>query len=104
MSTMLEYVDKHRNQIRAGLENEQAPARIRQVLDDHFVRMLSYYNEACTQDSLREYAASYIMLARSSLSLIDCTGEIRVWEERRDRKSTRLNSSHPTTSRMPSSA
>ena len=34
----------------------------------------------------------------------DCTSDVVPEDTTKDRKSTRLNSSHPTTSRMPSSA
>ena len=49
-----------------------------------------------TVDTLREFDPKYINITTHRSEY--------VYKELGDRKSTRLNSSHPTTSRMPSSA
>ena len=83
MSTMLEYTDKARSGIMAQLGDADDAAKIRRTLDTHLVRMLTAFNEDCSSDILREYAASLVTLWRSSLSWIDSGGEIRIWEEKR---------------------
>ncbi len=83
MSTMLEYTERARSVIMADLGEADDPARIRRSLDNHLVRMLTAWNEDCSSDILREYAASLVTLWRSSLSWIDSGGEIRIWEEKK---------------------
>ena len=56
-----------------------------------------YDNEEVNYDKLEELINMQIDNGTDAIIIAGTTGE-------RDRKSTRLNSSHPTTSRMPSSA
>ena len=59
----------------------------------------------------KEYSAEQAVMIAAHTAALTCTNDLKreafakaIYQKARDRKSTRLNSSHPSISRMPSSA
>ena len=69
--------------LRSRLDSAKDASRLIRVLDDHLSQMLLAHNEQCSDPLLQEAAGQMISSARGILSLLECTGEVRVWERTR---------------------
>lgn len=76
---MIDYLDRDRDRILAGLKGAHSPAEAQQVLEKETDRLLLQYNEDCTSVRVRDAAAGMMQAVRSSLPFLDSAGEPRVW-------------------------
>ena len=64
----------------------------------------SFYAEISGKEITAAWIPDGYLSYRSTIDQVECRLTYQSWKDIRDRKSTRLNSSHESTSRMPSSA
>ena len=76
---MIDYLDRDRDRILAGLKGAHSPAEAQQVLEKETDRLLLQYNEDCTSVRVRDAAAGMMQAVRSSVPFLDSAGEPRVW-------------------------
>ncbi len=76
---MIDYLDRDRDRILAGLKGAHSPAEAQQFLEKETDRLLLQYNEDCTSMRVRDAAAGMMQAVRSSVPFLDSTGEPRVW-------------------------
>ena len=76
---MIDYLDRDRDRILAGLKGAHSPAEAQQVLEKETDRLLLQYNEDCASVRVRDAAAGMMQAVRSSVPFLDSAGEPRVW-------------------------
>ena len=62
-----------------GLRSAGPPEAAQKVLEKETDRLLLQYNEECTSVRVRDAAAGMMQAVRSSIPMLDSTGEARVW-------------------------
>lgn len=78
---MIDYLDRDRDRILAGLKGAHSPAEAQQVLEKETDRLLLQYNEDCTSMRVRDAASGMMQALRSSVPFLDSAGEPRVWRQ-----------------------
>ena len=76
---MIDYLDRDRDRILAGLKGAHSPAEAQQFLEKETDRLLLQYNEDCASVRVRDAAAGMMQAVRSSVPFLDSAGEPRVW-------------------------
>ena len=76
---MIDYLDRDRDRVLAGLKGAHSPAEAQQVLEKETDRLLLQYNEDCASVRVRDAAAGMMQAVRSSVPFLDSAGEPRVW-------------------------
>ena len=76
---MIDYLDRDRDRILAGLKGAHSPAEAQQFLEKETDRLLLQYNEDCASVWVRDAAAGMMQAVRSSVPFLDSAGEPRVW-------------------------
>ena len=75
------YLEKDRERFTASLKQAQTPERTIPVIESEYDRILYEYNEQCESDYERRCAAMILQTARMAAPLVDCDGEIKIWEQ-----------------------
>lgn len=76
---MIDYLDRDRDRILAGLKGAHSPAEAQQFLEKETDRLLLQYNEDCASVWVRDAAVGMMQAVRSSVPFLDSAGEPRVW-------------------------
>lgn len=79
MKKMIEFLDEDRERVMTGLKSAATPEAAQKVLEKETDRLLLQYNEECTSVRVRDAAAGMMQAVRSSIPMLDSTGEARVW-------------------------
>ncbi len=79
MKKMIEFLDEDRERVMTGLKSAGTPEAAQKVLEKETDRLLLQYNEECTSVRVRDAAAGMMQAVRSSIPMLDSTGEARVW-------------------------
>ena len=72
--TMTEFLEKDKDRLIADLSAAGDPVRAQ----------LIRYNEQCEDEKLQEAAGYMIGIARMALTLTDCIGDVKIWEQKKD--------------------
>lgn len=75
-----ELLEKDKARLIGRLENAQNPEQAARECEDELGRILLEYNENATSDRVSEAAYYSMQTAKSAISLVDSTGEIRAYE------------------------
>ena len=75
------YLEKDREKLLASLKQAGTPERAIPVIESEFDRLLYEYNEQCSDDFERRCAAEMLQTARMAVPLLDCIGDIKIWEQ-----------------------
>ena len=76
---MIDLLEEDKEKLEQSLVRSGTPQEAQDVLQGELDRMLLRYNETCSEDLVREAAASITQTARTAVQVIDSTGEVRVW-------------------------
>lgn len=79
---MIGLLEEDKEQLEQSLTRCASPAKAQEVLEKQLDRMLLRYNEACSEEAVREAAAAFVQTAKTAVQMIDTAGEVSVWERR----------------------
>ena len=82
--TMTEFLEKDKDRLIADLSAAGDPVRAQLVMSAELDRVLIRYNEQCEDEKLQEAAGYMIGIARMALTLTDCIGDVKIWEQKKD--------------------
>lgn len=74
-------LEKDRERFLASLKQASTPEKVIPLIESEYDRLLYEYNEQCEDDYERRCAAMILQTARMAAGLVDCLGDIKIWEQ-----------------------
>ena len=87
---LTELLEQDRESLMRALQGAPDRAHATEALERELERMLFAFNDAAPSPRARESAAAMVGALRAALPLLDCAGEVKVWERRSGEKGLRL--------------
>ena len=87
---LTELLEQDRESLLRALQGAGSRAQAIEALERELERMLFAFNDAAPSPRARESAAAMVGALRAALPLLDCAGEVKVWEHRSEEKGVRL--------------
>ena len=87
---LAEILEQDRETLLRALQGAPDRARALEAAERELERMLFAFNDAAPSPRARENAAAMVGAVRAALPLMDCAGEVKVWEHRTADKGLRI--------------
>ena len=87
---LAEILEQDRETLLRALQGAPDRARALEAAERELERMLFAFNDAAPSPRARENAAAMVGAVRAALPLMDCAGEVKVWEHRAADKGLRI--------------
>ncbi len=87
---LAEILEQDRETLLRSLQGAPDRARALEAAERELERMLFAFNDAAPSPRARENAAAMVGAVRAALPLMDCAGEVKVWEHRAADKGLRI--------------
>lgn len=87
---LTELLEEDKETLLRALRGAGGHARAIEAVERELERMLFAFNDAAPSARARESAAAMVGALRAALPLLDCGGEVRVWEHKKAEKGVRL--------------
>ena len=87
---LTELLEADRETLLRTLRGARSPEEARDALERELERLLFAYHDAAPSDRARETAAAMIGALKSALPLLECRGEVKIWEHRPARRGMHL--------------
>ena len=87
---LTELLEEDKETLLRALRGAGSPARATEAIERELERMLFAFNDAAPSARARESASAMMGALRAALPLMDCGGEVKVWEHKHAEKGLRL--------------